>query len=360
MRRREGLRAVSPPRPIVKFALPLTLGLTAVFPLPGFAGLHVVHSVDELVALAPMLAGTAGDRESPLHVHLTAGRYVLHDSVRILRSHVTLSGERGCHLILADGVNEPVIAIGTQADQPATTAMINTITIRDLEIDGNRLGQTSETSLARPWIRNNGIDVRTVSGLVVEGVTANNNRSGGLVISWNCADVRVTRCSFAGNHFDGIAFYASSSVNVSHCVMTRNLAAGISLDNDFRDSTFSECQITENGDVGIFVRFSSGLNFDDCTISSSGDWAVFLGHDERDRGVSQISLQRCRITANRGGIYLASVNAQQSRGVRVIQPVFSGNLVDGRANFFTSGAELDVSDAIEKIETPPGATDTAR
>jgi hypothetical protein len=299
---------------------------------------YVVSNVEELLAVQRVVGQGMDAASEPVTIKVLSGRYLLKDSFRIARSNVSLIGEPGALFQLMGNINEPVIAVGTQVEMAGAADVITDIAIIGLEIDGNKEGQSSEYSAKRPWIRNNGIDVRAVNRLKVTNVIANNNRSGGLVISWRCSDVRVTGSTFARNFFDGIAFYDSKDVDVSDCTMVRNLGAGISLDNDFVDSRFSRCLIDSNGDVGIFARWSARLEFRDCIVRQSGSWGVFLGHDARHRGVVDVVIMGGQIVGNRGGVWMASVNEKQSRGTRVEGTVFSANQNTGRHDLHSSGS----------------------
>jgi hypothetical protein len=200
--------------------------------------------------------------------------------------------------------------------------------------------QSSEYSAARPWIRNNGIDVRAVKNLSIAKVRANNNRSGGLVISWGCSDVRVSDSSFARNYFDGVAFYDSTNVEVTRSAMINNHHAGVSLDNEFVDSRFVECLIQGNRDVGVFARSTSRVEFKNCVVQNSGNWAFFLSHDNHGRGVVDVVINGGQIIGNRGGVCVGSIDEKQSRGTRVAGAAFSGNDGNGRNNIHTSGSAV--------------------
>jgi hypothetical protein len=321
---------------LAALALPVfALGSPALVTSPAS---FVVSNLEELLRVQPAVASVSDDAPQPLTIKILPGRYLLKDSFRIGRSHVSLIGEPGAIFHLMGNTNEPVIAVGTQVEIARSADVISDIAIIGLEIDGNKERQSSEFSARRPWIRNNGIDVRAVTRLKVANVIANNNRSGGLVISWGCSDVRVTGSTFAKNHFDGIAFYDSRDVDVSDCTMIRNLGAGISLDNEFVDSRFSRCVIESNADVGIFARSSARLEFKDCIVRQSGNWGVFLGHDTRDRGVIDVVFTGGQIVGNRGGVWMASVTEKQSRGTRIEGTAFSANENAGRRDLFSSGS----------------------
>lgn len=314
---------------------------------------HRVSTLAELVALEPLLAASEHADPELLTIQVAAGTYVLRDSVRIARSNVRLIGEEGARFVLAAGINEPVIAIGSQNERTTPADVISNIEVSGLAIDGNKDHQSSETSLARPWIRNNGIDVRAVQRLLVERVDASNNRSGGLVISWDSADVHVRDSSFDRNYFDGVAYYASVRVFTTGCSMRDNDAAGISLDNDFAESVFAECTLERNRSVGVFVRFARALEFRGCLVADSGDWAYFLAHDDHGRGVFDVTISGGRIAGNRGGVCMGSVDETQSSATSVIGAVFADNQRDGRANIHTAGSLVRTASIVEL--TPLGA-----
>ena len=123
-----------------------------------------------------------GRKISPrIIVRVEANTYILHDTFRIDQSNICIIAEPGTKAILTDHVNKPVIAIGSQEEIPSYT--IENVCISGVEIDGNKENQDSEFDTDRPWIRNNGIDVRAVKRLTIDNVVSRNNRSGGLVLA---------------------------------------------------------------------------------------------------------------------------------------------------------------------------------
>ena len=304
---------------------------------------ETVLRVSDLEGLrsAQLLVGPeAPDLGAPITIHLSPGTYHLDETFHIARSRVSLIAEEGARLVLARGVNQPVLAIGTQVEYPVETDRIERIVISGLEIDGNRDGQDSEVALERPWIRNNGIDVRAVRHLRVDRVAANRCRSGGLVISWDSSDVLVSDSRFEENFFDGVAYYASERILTQDCLMRANGFAGISLDNRVQASRFVGCRVDSNGAVGVFARHSIDLRFDNCVVTNSADWGVFLAHDEKNQGVHDVEFAVCEVTNNRGGLFMASVNEAQSSGTRVVSTAFRGNEREGRGNIRTSGSTI--------------------
>jgi hypothetical protein len=136
-------------------------------------------------------------------VYIRAKTYLLSRGIHINRSNVTITGEQGVRVRLTDHVNQPVFLIGT--DEETATASIENIRISNIEIDGNKDYQNSETDPDRPWIRNNGIDVRMVYNLWIDNVDIHDARSGGVVVSWKSQRIFISNSSFHHNFFDGIA-----------------------------------------------------------------------------------------------------------------------------------------------------------
>jgi len=263
--------------------------------------------------------------------------YLLSDTIHIDRSGISLIGERGTCLRLNDHINKPVVAIGSQEEVPTT--VVENVSVYGLEIDGNKANQDSELVGDMPWIRNNAIDVRAARQVVVDNVVAHDARSGGIVVSWDSSDIYVQNSSFTDNFFDGVAYYDSRRIYTSNTSMRNNQAAGISLDNDFRDSIFANCILDGNQDVGIFMRFSQEIRFNGCTVKNSGSYGAFLSHDEAGNGVQDIVFSGCHLLNNNGGIRLASTD-DKSKYNAVVSSVFRGNDQNGRLSIDDSDGAI--------------------
>ncbi len=273
-------------------------------------------------------------------IHVEAGVYTLHDTFRITRSNFAIIAEPGTKIMLAEHVNKPVLAIGTQQEAPGRTDLIENVYISGLIIDGNKAFQDSESASDANWIRNNGIDVRAVKRLTIENVVSSNNRSGGLVVSWGSSDIYVLNSEFDNNFFDGVAYYDSARIYTTNVSMKHNNGAGISLDNALSDSVFSNCIIDSNQDVGIFARNSKELRFSNCVIKNSGNYAAFLSHDDSNNGVHDLVFSSCHVLNNRGGFFFCSLNDAQSSFNSVVGTVFRGNEQADRKNIQTSGTRI--------------------
>lgn len=299
-----------------------------------------VSNIEEL-SMAQKLLGSGGANVSDsIVIKIAPGFYEIEESFRINRSNVSIVAESEVMFLLVAGVNQPVIAVGTQKEWVGSSDIIENIRVSGISVDGSKDYQSSEFDWERPWIGNNGIDVRGVRNLEIDSVVARNNRSGGLVISWKSSNVVVTNSLFEQNFFDGVAYHDSSGISTTDCIMRNNQFAGISLDDDLVDLSFTRCLIESNGDVGLFARNTKELRFLDCAFLGSADWAVFLAHDLKNLGVREAEFKACQFEDNRGGVFMASVDEGQSSGTRVLNSTFVGNEESGRGNIVTSGSAI--------------------
>lgn len=270
-------------------------------------------------------------------VILPAGRYVLDGMVHINRSNVTLRGEPGTVLALADGVKQPNLLIGSDAQKPDPSKKIHHVTVSGIGFDGNKDKQDSEFHPTKPWLRNNTIDIRGVDDLLIENVDCHDARSGGVVASWSCERIVIRDSSFHHNFFDGIALYSSRDILVSGFFCFGNKSAALSLDNKLRNVTFSDGHVYENHDVGIFARDSTGLSFRNLQIYDNKLHGAFIAHQvyqpehpKADQivpnsGMHNNSFIGCSFHDNVGwGIFFAS-KPELSRGNSVTNCVFGGN-----------------------------------
>jgi len=260
-------------------------------------------------------------------VHVKAGVYSISRAIHINRSNVTLKGEQGVKLQLTDHVNQPVILIGTDVETPTSAHEIYNIRICDIEINGNRENQDSETNPALPWIRNNGIDVRKSDNVWIENVNIHDTRSGGVVTSWNSDRIFISNSIFHHNFYDGIALYAGQDIQVSNILCHDNGNAGISIDNNLKNASFIGGIIRNNGDVGIFVRDAEDLNFKNLMIKENGSHGCFLSHQAtgNNTGIKRLFFGGCSFLSNKGyGLWLASTVAD-SQDNTVGSSIFIGN-----------------------------------
>ncbi len=186
-------------------------------------------------------------------------------------------------LRLADGANCPVVILGQSAIRPVRA--VKRLSLSDLAIDGNRLGQQQELWETTPvgyQICNDGVIVRTVADSAVERVVAAHCRSGGLVVTLDCRRVRLSMVTAFDNQFDGLACTNSAECSFSHLNLHDNLAAGISLDFSLNHNEFSDARLTHNR-VGLFMRDSHDNIFRKLVIRQSLEHGIFMAQSVQQK-----------------------------------------------------------------------------
>lgn len=218
-------------------------------------------------------------------VKLRAVTYMCAAPIVIDRDNVCLRGQGPATVLrLADGANSPVLVLGQTLPIPAVVR--RNICVSDLAIDGNRLTQPDECwggpcSPTNP-IRNNGITLRRVADVRIEGVTVFSARSGGLVSELTSRRLTVRDYTSFDNHFDGLAGYETEESTFAGINVFNNLAAGLSFDIRFNNNHVSDATITGNGTVGIFMRDSQDNTFSNLQIRDNSQHGIFLAQVDTD------------------------------------------------------------------------------
>lgn len=230
-------------------------------------------------------------------------------------------------LQLANEANQAVILIGNTLEVGNSAPLMTNVVVRDIAIDGNKAQQSSEFTPGMTWLRNNGIDVRYVSGLVIENVYIHDARSGAIVVSWDSTNIRVSNSLLQTNFFDGIALYTSTDILVSNCDLSLNTAAGISIDNNLRNTRFQNCLVHHNSDVGIFQRWTTNVSYDGCQVYSNANHGAFLSWNSPTTGTGVINttFTNCQITNNVGRAINLDSPAPESTGTLVASTTIYGN-----------------------------------
>lgn len=267
----------------VAWGSPAVHGASGAAPATAFAPAEVVRkdtcrAIQRAIDALPPEGG---------QVIVQAGRYTCTEPIVIDRDHVDLKGEGPATVLqLAAGANAPVLVIG-QTSTPPTTARRH-IQISDLRIDGNRAHQTLECwggpcdTGGTMFIRNSGIVLRRVEDVLVERVTAQSARSGGLVSERGSRRVTVRDFTAFDNHFDGLAAYETEDSTFVGLHLHDNLAAGLSFDLRFNNNLISDAVITGSGTVGIFMRDARDNLFEGMLVRRSREYGLFLAQVDAD------------------------------------------------------------------------------
>jgi parallel beta-helix repeat protein len=256
-------------------------------------------------ALACLIAavGLRGQASAPVHVDPAGGEKAIHDAldglpapggvvelgagvftvtapIIIDRDDVELRGQgTKTQLVLAAGANCPMLVIGSVLKAP--DHIVRRITVRRLDIDGNRVKQKFEC-----WgghcdgqdgtLRNNGITIRGAEDVVVEAVAIHGARSGGVVLEKYCRRVRVRGVEAHENEFDGMAAYETEDSEFSNLNFHHNRSAGFSFDWRFNRNRIADCNASDNGTQGIFIRDSVENVIERVTLRNNAQQGILM------------------------------------------------------------------------------------
>jgi hypothetical protein len=184
-------------------------------------------------------------------------------SIVIKRDNVWLKGDGGL-LQLKPQANEPVVILGHTEEHPAQTSGIR---LSGFFIDGNRECQQSEFSQTSPYLRNNGVSVRNVSGAEIFDLTVHSCASGGIVLEKGCEKAFVHNIETYAHEWDGVAACETTKSKFYHIHSHHNKAA-FSFDWFFNDNFIGK-SITNDCHMSVFIRNSNRNYFDIYSIRMS-------------------------------------------------------------------------------------------
>ncbi len=295
--------------------------LVVIFSILFFLNTQGSPSKDDCTFIRELIAAIP---ESGGEVKIPSGTYVCKSPVVLDRSHLRLVGQGDVILKLGKNVNAPVIVMGDIVTPPKPLRGIEVI---NLKIDGNRLQQKMECwggpcdSGGTTYIRNNGITVRALTNGKIRDVFITSARSGGLVTEKLCYDLEVENLTAVDNQFDGFAGYETTGAKLNKMDLSNNLAAGISIDIRFHGNIIRNTKIDNNGDVGIFMRYSNSNIFDNVQINHSGNHGIYLAEAE-EPGTCPINNE------------FLNLNVLNSKGFGFyLNNNCEGNRLAGKANF---------------------------
>jgi len=245
-------------------------------------------------------------------VELGPGTFTITRPIILDRDGVELRGQgRATLLQLVARANCPVVLIGSI--QTPVERVVRRITVRQLAIDGNRAeqdfecygGPCDERNLTA--LRNNGITIRGAEDILVEDVITRRARSGGIVLEKECSRVRLNRLESHDNEFDGVAAYESEDCEFTHLNLHHNRSAGFSFDWRFVRNRIADCNSSDNGSQGIFMRDSRWNTFERVTLQRNGEQGIFIAETTEIPGTA------CR----RNRFVQAVITDNRAQGLRI-------------------------------------------
>lgn len=245
-------------------------------------------------------------------VELGAGVFTITRPVVLDRDSLELRGQGASTLLqLAARANCPVVIIGS-AETPVAR-VVRGVAVRQLLVDGNRAEQEYEcwgggcVDQGRAAIRNNGITIRGAEDVLVEQVVLRRARSGGVVLEKHCRRVRLQDLEAYDNEFDGVAAYETEDSEFLGLRLHRNRSAGFSFDWRFNRNRVADCDASENGSQGIFMRDSVGNVFARLTLRNNGEQGIFMAETRELPGTA------CRYNRFTG----LTITGNRTQGIRI-------------------------------------------
>ncbi len=214
-------------------------------------------------------------------VELGTGTFLISRPIMLDRDDVELRGQGAeTRLVLAAKANCPVVVIGREGTRP--DRLVRRVSVKRLIIDGNRDEQEFEcwggpcNEEGRTAIRNNGITIRGAEDVLVTEVVTRRARSGGVVLEKHCRRVRLDKVEAYENEFDGVAAYETEDSEFTGLNLHHNRSAGFSFDWRFNRNRVTDCNASDNGSQGIFMRDSIGNLFERLTLRNNGEQGIFM------------------------------------------------------------------------------------
>lgn len=235
-------------------------------------------------------------------IYIPPGRYVCAAPVVVDKDHITLrgAGQRRSVLVLQDHVHAPLLIIGNDktvqdsAGNYIPLHRVADIEVKDLTLDGNRENHDvakecgEESCEGNPHaVRNNGLTIRGASRVKIERVTTKSMISGGVVTEKYCDRLLINDLTSFDNYFDGFAGYETTDSVFMNMHLHHNLGAGLSLDINFNDNLIRDSRLSDNKDVGVFMRHSNRNRFVNLDILYSGNHGVFLAQSGAPRSCAE-------------------------------------------------------------------------
>jgi parallel beta-helix repeat protein len=239
-------------------------------------------------------------------VELGAGDFVITRPIVLDRDNVELRGQgEATRLQLAARANCPVVIIGSV--ETPVARVVRGIAVRQLLVDGNRAEQDFEcwgggcVDRGPAAIRNNGITIRGAEDVLVEEVVLRRARSGGVVLEKHCRRVRLRNLEAYDNEFDGVAAYETEDSEFTGLRLHHNRSAGFSFDWRFNRNRVADCDASDNGSQGIFMRDSIWNVFERLTLRNNGEQGIFIAETRELPGTAcrYNRFTRLTITDNR-------------------------------------------------------------
>jgi hypothetical protein len=234
------------------------------------------------------------DRLADPAVHevvVPTGTYLCARPIVVGRSGVTLRGEGRPTLRLADHAESPLLLLGgIDDDANGVPTPVSGLMVEGLALDGNRVHQSGECwggpcdTGGTTAVRNSGIDLRGVKDSVVRDVAITGARSGGLVTERDCAGIRISGLTATDSFYDGLSVNWTKNSVFENLRLTGNQYAGLTMDFLVNGNVFRDGDVSDNHDVGVYMRRADGNRFERLTVAGNASHGVYLSDVDRQPG----------------------------------------------------------------------------
>jgi nitrous oxidase accessory protein NosD len=241
-------------------------------------------------------------------VVVPAGTYVCASPVVVSRSGVTLRGQGRPTLRLADRADSPLLILGgLDDDASGVPAPVSGLLVEGLILDGNRVAQPDECwggpcdTGGTTGVRNNGLTLRGLKDSTVRDVEITGARSGGLVTERDCAGIHVKGLKARDSFFDGLSVNWTRDGVFENLELTGNAYAGLTMDVKVKGNVFRDGVVSDNRDVGVFLRRAESNRFERLTVSGNKSHGVYLSDADHAAGTCAENNVFFRVEASGNG-----------------------------------------------------------
>ena len=287
------------------------------------------ESINALLAGLPSNGG---------QVYLGSGVYTIDQNIWINKPNVTIKGTPGATtLIFVNGVNEPLVSIGSRSQTLTTT--IDNITLDGLILDGNATGQTSTTSVSAPWLTNNVIDIRGATNVTISSCELRNGIASGVIADFNSNGFRFVNSKSINMTISSIVMGSINDSTLSDFVADTTLSShAVVINNGCNNSTITNGHIINGHYYGISTTNCSSININNLVIANNGSNGISINDNGVGSGSPNVSIFACKIYDNSSYGFAMNSISTTSPNVALAGCIIGPNNAAGNTYTVTNGA----------------------
>ena len=252
---------------------------------------------------------------------LSSGTFVVSDTIA-LDSDCTLAGLGQATLLKIPNARNVLLKDVVKATGK------DRVTVRDLQIDGNRANQTATENsgngvhfyqssglIENVYVHSMGVTDDNSSGIYITGVASTisgvrvskcvvwDNLQHGICTTSGANYVTIVDCLARNNLNEGIHTSTGEYVTIANCISVSNAVSGINLQNALY-ATCTNCVIRNNGVSGIYASIGR-KTITGCYIQASGGYGINI--DSTSGSSYYITISGNTVVGNTYGVRLSQV-----------------------------------------------------